>query len=452
MPRFILAVALALSFGVAAGAAAEGPKLEEVSNPRSDHGGWVSDGALILGAALPELEQRFARLNQETGHEVALVILPSIGDAVPRTFANELFERWGVGRQGEDDGVLILHVLDQRRVEVETGYGAEALLPDAKCAWLVNEVAVPLFREDKLAQGHLALAAGVDAALRDPALGHDQLLEIARTLAQSSAAPIPAGTRGVRSREQPGAWGWLLAAFGATLAAQLLRRRAHRACNRGQVVPVEGPSGFLFGLLVLGFVAFCETGSLVPRFSIAAALLLAVVFTVHALAMFVRARRRFTRTCTVCHKAMALLDDKQTCAQLTPGQQTEYKLGAVWYLCFRCPNGHSSVEQSTGPKPLRLCRFCGCQTERDLGTRIVQQATASADGREERTFSCHHCNESRVEITVVARPRPPSRSRGSSSDSTSSSSWESNSSSSSSSSSSSFGGGSSGGGGAGGSY
>jgi uncharacterized protein len=36
-----------------------------------------------------------------------------------------------------------LHVLDQRRIEIETGYGMEGILPDVKCLWIVKEIAVP---------------------------------------------------------------------------------------------------------------------------------------------------------------------------------------------------------------------------------------------------------------------------------------------------------------------
>lgn len=448
MARFSFVLALAWSSFLLPGRAADAFDVQSVPNPRSSHGGWVSDQAGILGATQPQIEQRFERLQQDTGHEVALVILPSIGAAAPRVFANELFKHWGIGRRGEDDGVLILHVLDQRRLEIETGYGAESPLPDAKCAWLVNEVAIPLFRDNQLAQGHLALAAGVDAALRDPALGHDQLVANALGLAQTSAGRLPSSQRRAATQDPSSAWRWLLALFGAVIVVQLLRRRAHEACHRGLPIPAAGPRGFLPGLLVLAFLAFCESRMLVPKVSIVAASALTFALTAHTLYLYSQARRRFARRCSVCDQAMALLDEQQTLQQLTSGQQTEYRLGSVWYRVFRCANGHGFSEQSTGAKPLPLCRFCGFQTEWDLGSKVVQP-TPSADGREEHRFACHHCSESRSEVTVLPYRKAAASSSSSSDSSSSSSSW---SSSSSSSSSSSFGGGSSGGGGAGGSY
>ena len=56
--------------------------------------------------------------------------------------------------------MLVRHVLDRRRIEIVTGYRAEAALPDVECSWLLQEVAVPAFRGGELARGHLALSAG----------------------------------------------------------------------------------------------------------------------------------------------------------------------------------------------------------------------------------------------------------------------------------------------------
>ena len=43
--------------------------------------------------------------------------------------------------------LLILVVMDQRRVEFETGYGLEAVLPDIICYRIINENFVPHFKE-----------------------------------------------------------------------------------------------------------------------------------------------------------------------------------------------------------------------------------------------------------------------------------------------------------------
>ena len=103
-----------------------------------------------------------------TGAEVAVVVLPSIGDAVPKHFATALFEYWSIGQKGADNGVLVLHVLDLRRVEIETGYGNEGPLPDVKCHWLIESVVIPAFKAGHFAQGRDALTRGILYALEHP--------------------------------------------------------------------------------------------------------------------------------------------------------------------------------------------------------------------------------------------------------------------------------------------
>lgn len=104
-----------------------------------------------------------------TTDEVAVVILPTIGshaaDAryTPKTFATELFNLWGIGQKDKDNGLLILMVMDERRVEFETGYGMEGILPDALCKRIQVEYMVPKFKQGDYDAG---LSAGVNATLR----------------------------------------------------------------------------------------------------------------------------------------------------------------------------------------------------------------------------------------------------------------------------------------------
>lgn len=91
------------------------------------------------------IDSILSRLEDSTNAQVAVVALQSIGDALPKDFANALFKKWGIGYAGKDNGLLILFVFDQRRVEFETGYGLEGLLPDATCGIIQREKMLPAF-------------------------------------------------------------------------------------------------------------------------------------------------------------------------------------------------------------------------------------------------------------------------------------------------------------------
>lgn len=116
----------------------------------SDPDGYLSDSAeSYINAALSAIREQA---------DVFVVTLYSIGDEEPKHFATALFNYWGIGDAETDNGVLLLFVEDQRALEFETGYGAEATLTDATCARIFNHTIVPYFKAGDYESG---LCAGV---------------------------------------------------------------------------------------------------------------------------------------------------------------------------------------------------------------------------------------------------------------------------------------------------
>ncbi|GAB2579206.1 TPM domain-containing protein [Spirosoma areae] len=119
---------------------------ETVPNPkqsRSSH--YVSNPDHILSsAAVSQIDSLLGRLEDSTTAQVAVVCLNSIGERVPKEFATALFRKWGLGYRQKNNGLLILLVKDQHRIEMETGYGLEGILPDAICSRIQTQKMVPL--------------------------------------------------------------------------------------------------------------------------------------------------------------------------------------------------------------------------------------------------------------------------------------------------------------------
>jgi len=90
------------------------------------------------GSISAETENKIEALGRELFNktEVAVVIasMPTIGDEDYFNYAVRMYETWGIGKKGDDQGVLIFHVVDQRKVRIEVGYGSEGYLPDAKAS------------------------------------------------------------------------------------------------------------------------------------------------------------------------------------------------------------------------------------------------------------------------------------------------------------------------------
>ena len=107
----------------------------------SDPEGYISaEGRERIDAALYEIRRT-------TGVEFATVILPSIGERDIESFSTDLFRLWGLGSKTRNDGLLLLVVMDQRKVRFETGYGMEGILTDVRASRIQRQYIIPLMRE-----------------------------------------------------------------------------------------------------------------------------------------------------------------------------------------------------------------------------------------------------------------------------------------------------------------
>lgn len=160
MPRTLLAV-VALIPLLAAAVGAE--PLDRIPNPRTRDGTWVTDMAGRLRpetvAALNASIDDFARTS---GGEMAVVVIRSLDGLSVDEAAVRLFELWGIGKAGQDNGLLLLWATDDRRVRVEVGYGLEGVLNDGKVGAILDTYVIPRFKAEDFDEGVLA---GVDALI-----------------------------------------------------------------------------------------------------------------------------------------------------------------------------------------------------------------------------------------------------------------------------------------------
>jgi len=105
---------------------------------------------------------------QKTGTAVVVVTMPTVGDSDVAIYATELYQNWGIGKKGEDKGVLILLALKERRIRIETGYGVEGILPDGLVGEILDQYSVPFLKKDQYGKGlYNALSAVSVVIARD---------------------------------------------------------------------------------------------------------------------------------------------------------------------------------------------------------------------------------------------------------------------------------------------
>ena len=129
--------------------------VDEVPNVHlKDARQYVTDPSAILSTvARDSINLMLGQLEQGSGIEVAVVMLPSIGNDDIFDFAHNLFRKWGIGKKKENNGLLVLFVMDQHKVRFTTGYGLEGALTDALSKRIQMNEMVPAFKEGKWDEG-----------------------------------------------------------------------------------------------------------------------------------------------------------------------------------------------------------------------------------------------------------------------------------------------------------
>jgi uncharacterized protein len=142
----------ALAFVCAAGVRpARGQSVPKLTAP-------VNDLAHVIDPESARvLDDRIRALHDTTGDTL---IVATVETYQPfgsiEEYATRLFEVAGIGKKGEDNGVLILVAVKDRRVRIEVGYGLEEFITDGFSGDTIRQVMLPAFRTGQYGQGILA--------------------------------------------------------------------------------------------------------------------------------------------------------------------------------------------------------------------------------------------------------------------------------------------------------
>ncbi len=112
--------------------------------------GYVNDFAGVLRAeTISTLNTELNLFEASTSNQIAVVTVRNLGGDYIEHYAAELFKDWGIGKEKEDNGVLLLLAIDDRELRIEVGYGLEGALPDSLAQRIINNDIVPLLKEEE---------------------------------------------------------------------------------------------------------------------------------------------------------------------------------------------------------------------------------------------------------------------------------------------------------------
>lgn len=104
---------------------------------------------------------------ERVGSEVVVVTLDSVEGGKPamKRFATDLFNRWGVGSEERNNGVLVLFSQGDRRIEIAVGKSLNGKVSTAWTEEMLKEYVVPKCRRGDYGAGILQAVKRVDKRL-----------------------------------------------------------------------------------------------------------------------------------------------------------------------------------------------------------------------------------------------------------------------------------------------
>ena len=427
--------------------------VDDVPNPkRQSLSNYVSDpDHYLTGDEISTINSMLLRLEDSTTAQVAVVVLESIDYLVPKEFATELFRKWGIGQADVNNGLLILMVIDQRRMEFETGYGLEPVLTDGVCKRIQVERMVPLAKEGRYGQALIDGIEEVNRILMDPRYREEIL---------STTDAYGNDTRSfLRKPVSPGwliglglpwilfQWlGWNSEKKGIKKAPAYVKSNfsSMTSASRRTFLGVGLPAALVSSQLMTGMLRVGEF--LLILYGIL--ILLTIIkryrlnhwitqhtegkeaYTVHqqmqqshsngwgAAAIFMpvpmlgywiwykRNQHKLRNTPPLSSSGIPMekLDEKSDDAYLKDVQITEEKIKSIDYdVWLDRSSGETTVYRyDLGKSAYTTCKNCGGKTRKHTKTETLVAATYTSTGKGQKTYTCKHCGDITYSTFTIA--------------------------------------------------
>jgi uncharacterized protein len=127
----------------------------------------IHDEAKVLSPAfINQLEGNLKIFEDSTSNQIAILIIPTLDDYPIEEFSLHVAEKWKLGQSSKDNGILLLAVINDRKVRIETGEGLEGVLPDIVCNQIIRNQIAPNFRQENYEAGIQAAVAAIEQAIK----------------------------------------------------------------------------------------------------------------------------------------------------------------------------------------------------------------------------------------------------------------------------------------------
>jgi uncharacterized protein len=165
------------------------------------------------------LESRLVTIDNGSSVQIAVVTVKTTGIIPLTDYGQSLFQKWGIGQKGKNNGLLLIVAIDDRKSEINVGYNLEDVVGDADARVLLREVLKPYFKEGLYYEGLTATA--------------DSLFQLSQGKYQFDAEKAQKGNKKDKSSSKGVAFWIAMAIIAFIILSRFGNKGGGRGGNRG---------------------------------------------------------------------------------------------------------------------------------------------------------------------------------------------------------------------------
>nr|WP_121908673.1 TPM domain-containing protein [Ulvibacter antarcticus] len=116
--------------------------------------------SLLTPSQKTSLENKLIRYADSTSTQIVVAIIGTTKGEDISLLGAKWGQKWGIGQADEDNGIIILLARDDRKIDINTGYGIEYRITDLMAERIINRIMIPQFKTGNYYAG---LDQGADA-------------------------------------------------------------------------------------------------------------------------------------------------------------------------------------------------------------------------------------------------------------------------------------------------
>lgn len=159
----------------------------QIPNPVGDI--YVQDFADVLTADEENQLKSLGRsLEDQTTAQVAVLTVKSTKGQPIAEYANDAYRQYGLGSKEKNNGVLLVLATDDRKIQIDVGYGLEGRIPDGKAGRILDDYAIPYLKEN---QPNQAVIKTYEVLTKEVAAEYG--VHVQKNVANQNPSPTDAG-------------------------------------------------------------------------------------------------------------------------------------------------------------------------------------------------------------------------------------------------------------------